>query len=358
MSDKPTGLSHGLARHEDPNLNRCYVKSSGEVATMVERLGMRVKSGTLRSLRFGLAGLDKRVRTLWPGTVTVVLGRPSNRKSSTLKHMARLECERIQAEGRNEVVLYATLEESEEEVALRIASAGFGVADVIEGTVTDLVTAADKVAGLPLSVIGFHRTDIMRAATERPPRLTIEQVYREVEQRIEDDGRQCSALFLDYIQKAATEARGEREQAARVAFIVGQLVDLVKRLDVPAVVAAQARRDVDDRFPPIPQMGDGQWSSQLEQDADVVLACWYPFKSELDVRERIRREFNLRQFPTESACLDAATLLDPRTMILSLRKQRLGEGSGLWAVKVDPASGALSDWPQPRVTIGGHDVEL
>lgn len=356
--DKQRGLSRGLQRHGDPNLNRVYSKTAADGATMLETLVDRVAAGDVHSLRLGMPEIDAAVRTMWPGSVTVIVGRPSHRKSSTLKHMARLECERIVAAARGdaEVVVYVTLEEPEEEVFLRAAGAPFGVSAVTSGEADTAakVEWSDRIASLPLVTVGHHRTPISRALVDVPPRLTIEQAYREVEQAVEDDERQPTGLFVDYLQKAATETRTENERTGRVAYVVGRLVDVAKRLDVPAVVAAQAGRQVDERVPPIPAIGDLQWSSQLEQDADVVLSCWYPHKTELETRRKLEALYRSKRFSTGSGHLTYEELVAADTMVFALRKQRYGEATGLWACKVDPASGALSAWPRPEVRIGGR----
>jgi len=359
-----TTLAHGLEQHPDVAANMAYGKTAGEIATMIERLHIRIGKGNASRLTFGVPSIDAVVKTMWPGTLTVVLGRPSNRKSSTLKHLARVECQRIMAEGKEheEAICFVSTEEPDEEIGLRLAGAPFGVMEMMDGQVptADVALWSHTVAGLPMYGVSPFRTDLSKAVLPSPPRFTVEQAYREILRLIDEDDqkRRPTALFFDYVQKAATESRTENEGNQRVAFIVGRIVEIAKKLGVVAVCAAQAKREVDARVPPVPQMDDGMWSASLEHEADTMLSVWYPVKTEMETRAQLNAKFSVRGLDFDNTSLGMVTLMDPTTMVVSLRKQRYGAPTGWWAVKVDPASGALSDWPQPRVTIGGHDVEL
>jgi len=47
---------------------------------------------------------------------------------------------------------------------------------------------------------------------------------------------------------------------------------LARELEIPVVILAQLNRDSDNRRP---EMGDFQWSSQIEQDADVGIMLYH-----------------------------------------------------------------------------------
>jgi replicative DNA helicase len=50
---------------------------------------------------------------------------------------------------------------------------------------------------------------------------------------------------------------------------------LARELDIPVVAAAQLGRDSDNKRP---TLADFQWSSQIEQDADVAILLWHQGK--------------------------------------------------------------------------------
>lgn len=340
--------------------NRAYSKTPADLAALLVQFDAKVRRGDVRSLRTGIAPVDAAVRTMWQGSLTLVVGRPSNRKSSLLKHMARLECQRIVAEGRQgrECVVFLTLEESDLKVALALAGAPFGPLDIVEGRVPPDVIRLwqDRILELPVMTVGHERTDLSRAAVPKPPPLTVEQAYREAEQMVADLERQPAALFVDYVQKAAVETRRETEKAQRVAYAVGQIVEIAKGLNVPAVVAAQAGREVDKMTPPLPGLADVQWSSQLEQDADVFLSLWYPCKLEREHRGRVEAAIAARSGVMDftNGKLTASRLFEPDVMVIGCRKQRDAVGGQCWATKVDPVAGVFSDLEIPPIRADAH----
>lgn len=346
----------------DADLARLYGKTSGELATLLELFDRQVRAGDFRSLEFGVPDVDAMINTMWPGTLTMVMARPSHRKSSTLKWLARLACTRLMAEhpggplASGRVVVYVSLEESVHEATLAITGAPFGVADLVAKRVESraVMRHSDEVARWPLFVIDPELTDLARdrIRDKTQPRLTAEQVYREIEQAETDGHGKPAAVFVDYVQRAATEGRegSDREKATRVANAVGRFAEMAQRLGVPIVLAAQAGRQVDTRTIPAPDIGDGQWSSQLEQDAHTVIALWYPIKSGLETRQGLRARMS-EGLGFANASLTYDELMAPDTLTVWLRKQRHGLPGGQWAVKCDPATGALSEWPKHYVRI-------
>jgi len=79
-------------------------------------------------------------------------------------------------------------------------------------------------------------------------------------------------VFIDYLQymeppKAETEASG-------IQVITRGLKNLAKSLGIVVVVLAQLNRDVEKRQDKRPLMSDLKQSGAIEQDADIVMACY------------------------------------------------------------------------------------
>ncbi|MGI6490218.1 MAG: DnaB-like helicase C-terminal domain-containing protein [Sphaerochaeta sp.] len=78
------------------------------------------------------------------------------------------------------------------------------------------------------------------------------------------------AIFIDYIQiiRHHNDRLPRHEQAAEVSKALKQLA---RDLDLPVVCASQLRRDAEGKKPQLADMSD---STQLERDADIVMAIY------------------------------------------------------------------------------------
>jgi replicative DNA helicase len=92
------------------------------------------------------------------------------------------------------------------------------------------------------------------------------RVARRWKQRYE-----IGALFVDYLQRV--EGEGERK-LDQVGNVIRGFKNLARDLDIPVIVLAQVSRQVEQRRPPIPRMGDLSDSSEIEKEADQVLMLY------------------------------------------------------------------------------------
>jgi replicative DNA helicase len=77
-------------------------------------------------------------------------------------------------------------------------------------------------------------------------------------------------LVIDYLQLIGVPgAVDRRDSVAQSSMAMKQLA---RELEIPVVILAQLNRDSDNRRP---EMGDFQWSSQIEQDADVGIMLYH-----------------------------------------------------------------------------------
>jgi replicative DNA helicase len=82
---------------------------------------------------------------------------------------------------------------------------------------------------------------------------------------------EIGALFVDYLQRV--EGEGERK-LDQVGNVIRGFKNLARDLDIPVIVLAQVSRQVEQRRPPIPRMGDLSDSSEIEKEADQVLMLY------------------------------------------------------------------------------------
>ena len=80
------------------------------------------------------------------------------------------------------------------------------------------------------------------------------------------------ALYVDYLQKIQRD--GAKNKAEAIGDNIARLKDLARELEIPVVVLAQVKREVDNRADKRPNMSDISDTSEAEKEADVVI-CLY-----------------------------------------------------------------------------------
>lgn len=210
--------------------------------------------GKLPGLESGFRTLDNALNGFQKSRLYYVGGRPSMGKSALLLNMATYMGYR-----RKTPFVYLSLESSREEVFDRMA-AQIAKIDSRKIQRGELRTKGD-----------FERLmNVLGDIHEMPmylydvPNQTINQVKAVARRAVNIHG--AKAIFVDYLQ--LIRVQGADDRTAQVAQASMELKDLSRELEVPVICAAQLRRDADDRSP---QLGDIQWASQAEQDADTAL---------------------------------------------------------------------------------------
>lgn len=82
-------------------------------------------------------------------------------------------------------------------------------------------------------------------------------------------------MIVDYLQNIPVYRKGiQGDKVQEVATVSSELKDLAKRLRIPIILLAQVKRDVDQRSNKRPMVGDTEWSSKAQQDADVKIGLY------------------------------------------------------------------------------------
>lgn len=86
-------------------------------------------------------------------------------------------------------------------------------------------------------------------------------------------------IFIDYLQLMKTNAgRKYENRNLEIGSISEDLKAIAKDFDIPVVTLSQLSREVEKRGSKIPQLSDLRDSGSLEQDADVVIFPYRPFR--------------------------------------------------------------------------------
>jgi replicative DNA helicase len=269
---------------------------------------------------FGIREVDAKMNPMHPGDLVVICGRPGHGKTSLLATLARAEALRIIERGTtNEVVLYVTWEQVAEEINLILdVNRNYQAVGVMRGEVG--IEAIRKQAiqrvKLPIWILG---NSIARTSV-KSLRMFPDVVCRAIEQAVEEKEIKPTLLLFDYVQIIPT--RNVDEKVLQVSVAAEQVKEVALRVGCPGVVAAQARRETDDREWKVPTIRDAQWASAIEQVTDKFFGVWRPWLTD---REKPPINVSGTSYP-----------ITEELFILELSKQRFGEAGMRWGMHFQP----------------------
>lgn len=219
------------------------------------------EGGIVPGMSTGFADLDHLTGGFKKGDLVIIAGRPAMGKTAFICYLLAL------AAKRGERVLFASLEMTREQVALRMLSAESrvdssriesGNYDAEEGgRMTDAARRlfldnllTDDEGSLSASVIIMRAR---RAAAAAP----------------------VDCVVVDYLQEAASED-GQENRTVEVARNARAFKALAKELNCPVIVLSQLSRAVERREDKRPMLSDLYESGAIEAAADVVMSLYRP----------------------------------------------------------------------------------
>jgi replicative DNA helicase len=257
-----------------------YISTPAEIACELNTMLDRAMADDWRLITTGVAEIDDAL-TIYPGSVSAVVGRPGMGKSMLLKALAKRELVRIGAEDKSgkQCVVYVTLEEPETKLAIQLAGSSLEWRAMARGEIGDADEARRQIAGLPKRLRGLYviRHPGLVAGHVAEP-LSAETVMGAIERIATEFGRKPTLVCLDYLQlmKGDAQSYTVRDKMEHVMAASAGALNLARALQVPVVMAVQASREADNREPPLPRMSDMQWASSIEQDCDNVIGLCRP----------------------------------------------------------------------------------
>ena len=314
-------------------LRRVYTPAQVAADTM-DLVDKRMAQRSAR-LTTGVQILDHFMRPVMPGEIIFVLAYTSHGKTAFMQSWAREVVGQLQEhEDQNEIVVYITWETLVEELGLYDLCGMTGVdsttawyGDATEAEVQKLRIAAMKRAGMPLWVLG----DSLKRRRDGGP-LTMKTVSESLLVLEKEYQVKPAIIFIDFLQRipAANDRDDPRVQTIKNTDALQQLS---RDCAAPVVIGCQAGRQVLSRDFKVPELGDALESSRIEQDADKVLALWYPIKTE-------------NEGTTISELGEPAVTVDPNLMICGIRKQRHAASGQVFPLHFDPARNTFTTWRQ------------
>lgn len=240
------------------------------------------------------------------GELITVLGRPGNGKTGFMFRWARERAKDLI--GRNEVVLYFTMEQLVEELRLFHVAAedGISASDMASGQIEDW-DAVKK------SLRNMHTTPLWLAGKSRARRKdkiklneqTLYDALQAIEKWQGDNLIQgIDSVFIDYLQRFRS---GGQDWVQFYGDMVNGLKEMAGDFSTRIILGVQARREVDKYGVPIPQMDDGQWTSGIEQQSDGMISVTRP-----------------SHYKSDGEDFDGVVVQGHTQMIVSVLKRKLG----------------------------------
>lgn len=275
------------------------------------------------------------------GEIITVLGRPGNGKTGFMLRWARARANDLQKQAANgnpvaanSVVLYWTMEQLVEELRLFHVAAekGISATDMANGKMSDdqWDSVTNTLRNLHTSPLWFAGKSLRRRKDKL--KLTEDALYQALESIETWQGdnvkTQIDSVFIDYLQRFRSNG-GEWVQF--YGDLMNALKDMAGDFATRFIVGVQARREVDNRDVPIPQMDDGQWTSSIEQQSDGMISVVRP-----------------SHYKSKGESFDGVTVTGHTQMIVTVLKRKLGpENFNAW-VNFQPEYNRLDELEMKR----------
>jgi len=282
----------------------------------------------------GLKSLDEDLYPLFPGELMGIIARPGCGKTGFMVHWARYRSEVLRKLGKKDrAVVYITLEQSIEELnAFNVAAdQRLSITSMARGEIKDAewnecLKSAINRRFMPLWNIGYSSM-----TTNKQIRVDLDAIEGALSMIRDQHKLTIDIVFVDYLQRMPLPGNVENK-AIGVSDNYDGLKNIALRLKTPVVVGVQARREVDDRDDPsknklpIPELDDGQWTSNVEQSSDRLLSLVRPIK-----------------YRKENEMFGKMQVKGTRQILITVLKQKLGKDNwSKWAY-FDPEYNKLDE---------------
>ena len=229
-------------------------------------------------LRTGIPQIDDHYVMMRPRRVNGILAYTSHGKTSIMNIMARNFVDQI---GEDEVIVYATWEDSVEDMTLsylanvsRIPVQSLFHGDLTMGQWESMMKAATQRAATPLWLVGHSEQK-----EARRPRLTMTDITAAMVYITDVRKKKVRAVFLDYLQRINRDDK-KGEMRGQYMAIMDNVKDLALDFNTCVIIGTQVGRDIKERKWKQPQENDAQETSNFEQTSDGMISLWIPKKTE------------------------------------------------------------------------------
>jgi replicative DNA helicase len=287
-------------------------------------------------LRTGVPQIDDHYVMMRPRRVNGILAYTSHGKTSLMNIMARNFVEQI---GEDEVIVYATWEDSVEDMTLSYLAnvSRIPVQSLFHGDLTltqweAMMKAATQRAATPLWLIGHSEQK-----QARRPRLTMTDITAAMAYITDVRKKKVRAVFLDYLQRINRDDK-KGEMRGQYMAIMDNVKDLALDFNTCVIIGTQVGRDIKERKWKQPQDNDAQETSNFEQTCDGMISLWIPKKTEKIGDSLIAKEGENGQ----------AVFVTENLMMVQTLKQKKAKAPVLRAVDFLPETNEIQTYDPNR----------
>ena len=291
---------------------------------------------------FGLDSIDKpdreanRYVPLMPGEIESVIARPGHGKTGTMVARARARAKFLKDAKLTEsrAIVYVTLEQSIEELnAFNIAAdRRLSITQMAMGEIGDEEWKACLEEGIKRRYVPIWHIGYSSTTTKKQITVDLDGIRGALRLVEDQHKKKIDLVFVDYLQRMAY-GRSESKTVGVSDNLDGLKNLALQEFKAPFVIGAQATRDVDSRGTtpgskdlPIPNMDDGQWTSNIEQTSDHVISLVRP-----------------RKYRKEGEQFGSVTVQGNCQLLVSILKQKLGASNFAKWVFYDPIYNKLDE---------------
>jgi replicative DNA helicase len=254
---------------------------------------------------------------------------------------ARMRARDLASRGSSDVVLYWTLEQLVEELRLFHVAAEDGVSatDMANGKLTQ-----EQWGSVKSSLRRLHTDSLWfagKSMRRRRDKIKLdEQALRGALESIErwqgdTIKQQIDCVFIDYLQRFRSDGR---DWVQFYGDLVNGLKDMAGDFATRFVIGVQARREVDQREVPIPQMDDGQWTSSIEQQSDGMISVMRP-----------------SHYKSQGESMDDIPVVGHTQMVVSVLKRKMGPENFKQWVNFAPEYNRLDEVELKNIMLNKED---
>lgn len=269
------------------------------------------------------------VYPLFPGEVFSLIARPGHMKTGLMMFWARQRAHALREMKSNRVVIYATWEQSIEELHSFYVAAEqqISVTKMAKGDLTesDWQKAKSATASRISEPLWFIGHSMMRKTGRQP--ITIETLNQAVDV-VDERGFEIDSVFADYLQRMPPVEKQNGIMEVCYANMDG-LKNFALGRGLPVVVGVQASRDVEALKVQIPESHHAQWTSNIEQSSDRVASLVRPIK-----------------YKREGEAFGGIVVQGRTQLLITMLKQKLGDGNFVEVANFNPIYNRLNDAEQ------------
>jgi replicative DNA helicase len=226
-----------------------------------EEMDDRFNGVKVMGLDFGLEDLDKIVRSLRPGNLVIIAGRPGTGKTVLGMNLAEHVC----LYGGKSALIFS-LEMSSAELAKRTLASVSSISQ--QRLETGECLSTEEGSSAVSAAVGRLSAMDMRICDK--PGLTFSRISSIA--RFQHRAKPLDLIVIDYIGLIGSEPGNKHQNRNQELGAISRgMKALAKELGIPVVALAQLNRGIESRADAKPRMSDLRDSGEIEQDADVII---------------------------------------------------------------------------------------